>query len=74
MFKLIFRLSILCLVLNFSCVGKKIIQAPMSFQEECLQGLAFDNKEDNYLIDSLQISSALKEKFDSKNTRHGDCP
>lgn len=66
MFKLIFRLSILCLVLNFSCVGKKIIQAPISFQEECLQGLAFDNKADNYLIDSIKISPALKEKFDAK--------
>lgn len=66
MFKLIFRLVSLCLALNFSCVGKKIIPAPMSFQEECLQGLDFDNRADNFLIDSLQINSALQERFDDK--------
>lgn len=46
--------------------GKNIIPSPMAFQEECLQGLAFDSRSDDFLIDSLQIRSGLKEKFDAK--------
>ncbi|PRY89725.1 hypothetical protein [Mongoliibacter ruber] len=66
MLKFFVRFAILCLVINFSCVGKKIIPAPMAFQGECLQGLDFDNRADDFLIDSLQISSGLKERFDDK--------
>lgn len=67
---LIFRcfewLFLLCLLLHFSCAGKKVLPSPTPFQDECLQGLSFDSREDEFLADSLKIGEKLRQNFDLK--------
>jgi hypothetical protein len=60
------KLIVSLLILNLSCVGKKILQTPTSFQAECLQGLSFGNGADEFLTDSLWVDFSLGDKFDDK--------
>ncbi|WP_293012885.1 hypothetical protein [Mongoliibacter sp.] len=66
MSKVLGRLFLLTLLLNFSCIGKKVITSPTAFQGECLQGLDFERSEDGFLADSLKVGERLKENFDEK--------
>ncbi|MGY6742743.1 MAG: hypothetical protein ACXIUQ_08410 [Cecembia sp.] len=56
----------MCLLLHFSCAGKKVLPSPTPFQDECLQGLSFDSREDEFLADSLKIGEKLRQNFDLK--------
>jgi hypothetical protein len=59
-------LFLLGLLLHFSCAGKKVLPSPTPFQEECLQGLSFDSREDLFLADSLKVGEKLPQHFNEK--------
>ncbi len=73
MLKILGRLIVFAVLLNFSCIGKKVITSPTAFQGECLQGLDFERSEDGFLADSLKVEDRLKENFDEKNPRFSYC-
>ncbi|MCH7410933.1 hypothetical protein MM239_16105 [Belliella sp. DSM 111904] len=61
------KLFLIIVIFGTSCASKKIIDAPTSFQGECLQGLSFEESREEFEIEELKAEKPWMDKLDDKS-------